>query len=75
VTALACGDVVAGRLGVVVVGTLALMIVRLVNTNVGGGLVVDGGPADCGAVRVMEVVGPSVSPCRRRYQTSVRCGR
>jgi len=26
-----------------------------VNTNVGGGLVADGEPADCGAVRAMEV--------------------
>jgi len=31
----------------------------LVNTNVEVGLVVDGGPAGCGAVRVMEVVWPS----------------
>ena len=30
-----------------------------VNTNVEVGLVVDGGPAGCGAVRVMEVVWPS----------------
>jgi hypothetical protein len=30
-----------------------------VNTNVGGGLVGDGESADCGAVRVMEVVWPS----------------
>jgi hypothetical protein len=28
----------------------------IVNTNAGGGLLVDGGPADCGAVGVMEVV-------------------
>jgi hypothetical protein len=32
---------------------------RLVNTNVGGDLVVDGGSADRGAVRVMEVGWPS----------------
>src|SRR5713101_528765 len=32
---------------------------RLVNTNVGGGLVVVGGSADRGAVRVMEVGWPS----------------
>ena len=61
--------------GPVVVRTVALMVVRLVNTSVEGGLVMDGGPADCGAVRVMEVVGPPVSPCRRGCQTSVRCGR
>ena len=29
------------------------------NTNVGGGLVIDGESADCGAVRVMEVCWPS----------------
>ena len=33
----------------------ALVEARLVNTNVGGGLVADGEPADCGAVRVMKV--------------------
>src|SRR5258707_12006824 len=32
---------------------------RFVNTNVGGGLVVGSGSADCGAVRVMEVGWPS----------------
>ena len=35
------------------------MVVGLVNTNAGGGRVNDGGFADCGAVRVMEVVWPS----------------
>jgi hypothetical protein len=33
-------------------------VLELVNTNAGGGLVSDGGSADCGAVRVMEVVWP-----------------
>jgi hypothetical protein len=41
-------------------GTDRLVVVmKLVNTNAGGGSVSDGGPADCGAVRVMEVVWPS----------------
>jgi len=40
-------------------GEAPVMGVELVNTNAGGGLVSDGGLADCGAVRVMEVVWPS----------------
>jgi hypothetical protein len=36
-----------------------VLVMKLVNTNAGGGSVSDGGPADCGAVRVMEVVWPS----------------
>lgn len=35
------------------------IVANVVNTNVGGGLVVDGESTDCGAVRVMEVCWPS----------------
>jgi hypothetical protein len=37
---------------------------KVVNTNAGGGLMVDGGSADCGAVEVMEVVWPSGAALR-----------